>query len=283
GKIKSVKINAETHHPEIVILAIGNAARDTFNMLSEKISLASKPFAVGFRIEHPQDYLNETFYGSQTDFQLTGPATYRLTARAGKRGVYSFCMCPGGEVIAAASEKNAVVTNGMSLAARNGKFGNSAIVVTVNETDFGKGILDGMRFQSKIEQKCFNSDQPYLAPMQAASDFLKSIPTKRKIATSYQPGVFASELTSVLSPEITEAIKIGLIAFERQAKGFIRNGVFLAPETRTSCPLRIMRDQESFHSITLQNLYPCGEGSGYAGGIMSSAADGFKIGSIFSL
>jgi uncharacterized protein len=282
-KISQVTINKEIYEPELVILAIGNAARDTFELLSQKTAMESKPFAVGLRIEHPQDFINDTFYGNQIDFSISGSAAYRLTAKALNRGVYSFCMCPGGQIIASSSEKNSIVTNGMSNSARNGKFGNSAIVVSVNEKDYGSGILAGAEFQRKIEQKCFNSKQPYFAPFQNAKDFMKSNQSIQKIDTSYNPGVIASNLHSIYSLGITNAIKTGMKVFERRAKGFIEQGVFIAPETRTSSPVRILRDNVSYHSQTLSNLFPCGEGSGYAGGIMSSAADGFKIGSIFTI
>ncbi len=281
NKISSVSINGEIHNPEIVIMAIGNAARDTFKMLSHTTAMESKPFAVGFRIEHPQDFINKAFYGNKNDFSVTGPATYRLTAKALNRGVYSFCMCPGGKIIGASSEKNSVVTNGMSSSGRNGKFANSAILVSVNEKDYGNGILAGMEFQRKIEEKCFNLKYPYFAPFQTAKDFMKSIPTKRKIESSYTPGVFSSDLNSIYPSGIATAIKTGMKVFEKRATGFIDKGIFLAPETRTSSPVRILRNNKDFASQTLSNLFPCGEGSGYAGGIMSSAADGFKVGSIF--
>jgi len=281
NKISSVSINGEIHNPEIVIMAIGNAARDTFEMLSHTTAMESKPFAVGFRIEHPQDFINDTFYGNQNDFSITGPATYRLTAKALNRGVYSFCMCPGGKIIGASSEKNSVVTNGMSSSGRNGKFANSAILASVNKKDYGNSILAGMEFQRKIEEKCFDRKYPYFAPFQTAKDFMESIPTKRKIKSSYNPGVFSSDLNSIYPSDIANAIKTGMKVFEKRTNGFIDKGIFLAPETRTSSPVRILRNNQDFASQTLSNLFPCGEGSGYAGGIMSSAVDGFKVGSIF--
>lgn len=283
SKISAITINGEVYIPEIIILAIGNAARDTFEMLSQKAIIESKPFAVGFRIEHPQEFINETFYGNQTDFSISGPATYRFTAKALNRGVYSFCMCPGGQIIAASSEKNSIVTNGMSNSSRNGKFANSAIVVTVNEQDFGKNTLAGMIFQRSIERKCYSSSRPYFAPLQSAEDFLKNKITNRKINTSYSPGVYSADLNTIYSEEITNSIKIGLKTFEKRAKGFIEKGVCIAPETRTSSPIRIVRDAVTLSSTRLSNLFPCGEGSGYAGGIMSSAADGFKVGCLFYL
>ena len=280
-KITSVRINGKKYKPEIVIMAIGNSARDTFEMLSQKAKMESKPFAVGFRIEHSQDFINEAFYGDKNDFDITGPATYRLTAQDGKRGIYSFCMCPGGFVIPASSEKNGLVLNGMSFQKRNNEFANSAIVVTVNEADFGQGMLAGMEFQRKIEKKCFQSDHPYFAPVQKAQDFINSRTNDSILKTSYLPGIISSDLNSIFPPGITKTLKTGLNFFEKRILGFTKKGILLAPETRTSSPVRILRNKETFESATVSNLYPIGEGSGYAGGIMSSAADGYKLGYLF--
>lgn len=280
-QITSVRINGKEYNPEIVILAIGNSARDTFEMLSNKIEMESKPFAVGFRIEHSQGFINEAFYGDKNDFNITGPATYRLTAQEGKRGIYSFCMCPGGSVIPASSQKNGLVLNGMSFQKRNNEFANSAIVVTVNETDYGQGILAGMEFQRKIEKKCFKVDIPYFAPAQKAFDFLNNETNDSVPTTSYLPGIISSDLNSIFPPGITKTLKTGLNSFEKRIPGFTGKGILLAPETRTSSPVRILRNKETFKSATVSNLYPIGEGSGYAGGIMSSAADGYKLGCLF--
>ena len=280
-KITSVRINGKEYKPEVVILAIGNSARDTFNMLSQKIKMESKPFAVGFRIEHSQDFINVAFYGDKNDFDITGPASYRLTAQDGERGIYSFCMCPGGSVIPASSQKNGLVLNGMSFQKRNNEFANSAIVVTVNEADYGQGILAGMEFQRKIEKKCFQSDHPYFAPVQKANDFLNNEINDSVPPTSYLPGIISSDLNNIFPPDITKSLKTGLNCFEKRIPGFTGKGILLAPETRTSSPVRILRNKETFESATVANLYPIGEGSGYAGGIMSSAADGYKLGCLF--
>jgi uncharacterized FAD-dependent dehydrogenase len=280
-QIISVRINGKEYKPEVVILAIGNSARDTFEMLSQKTEMESKPFAVGFRIEHSQDYINDAFYGNQTDFSITGPATYRLTAQDGKKGIYSFCMCPGGFVIPASSEKDGLVLNGMSFQGRNNEFANSAIVVTVNEADYGQGILAGMEFQRKIEKKCFLTDNPYFAPTQKALDFMNNKSHDSVPKTSYLPGIISSDLNSIFTSDIIKALKTGLISFEKRIPGFAGKGILLAPETRTSSPVRILRNKVTFESVTISNLYPIGEGSGYAGGIMSSAADGYKLGCLF--
>ncbi|NQV19737.1 MAG: hypothetical protein HQ534_14505 [Armatimonadetes bacterium] len=281
-KITSVRINGKEYKPEIIILAIGNSARDTFEMLSQKTEMESKPFAVGFRIEHSQDFINEAFYGEKTDFTITGPASYRLTAQDGKKGIYSFCMCPGGFVIPASSEKDGLVLNGMSFLKRDNKFANAAIVVTVNEVDFGQGILAGMKFQRKIEKKCFQSDHPYVAPAQKGLDFMNNNTNDSLSETSYKPGIIFKDLNNILPSNIIKALITGLNSFEKRISGFANKGILLAPETRTSSPVRILRDKVTFESATISNLYPIGEGSGYAGGIMSSAADGFKVGSVFA-
>jgi len=281
NKVIEVTINKEKYSPEILILAIGNSARDTFTILKNKIEMENKSFAVGFRIEHTQDYINSAFYGNKTDFSVTGPAAYRLTAKYKSKGIYSFCMCPGGFIVAGSSERNSLVLNGMSYKDRNNKFANSAIVATVNNNDFGDGILAGMRFQQQIEEKCFNHSKPYLAPSQNANDFIKnSIYPYRKLS-SFKPGIYSNDLNQIFSPSITEAIKFGLTKFNKRIPGFIDNGLLLAPETRTSSPIRMLRKRENFQANGISNLFPIGEGSGYAGGIMSSAADGYKCGNLF--
>ena len=280
-KISSVRINGKEYKPEVVIMAIGNSARDTFEMLSQKTKMENKPFAVGFRIEHSQDFINEAFYGDKNDFNITGPATYRLTAQDGKRGIYSFCMCPGGFVVPASSEKDGLVLNGMSFQKRNNEFANSAIVVTVNEVDYGHDILAGMEFQRKIEKKCFLTDNPYFAPAQKALDFINNKTNDLILKTSYLPGIISNDLNSIFTSDITKTLKKGLNSFEKRIPGFTKKGILLAPETRTSSPVRILRNKVTFESINVSNLYPIGEGSGYAGGIMSSAADGYKLGCLF--
>lgn len=281
NKVTSVTINNEKFSPEIIILAIGNSARDTFTMLTNKIEMENKSFAVGFRIEHPQEFINNAFYGEKTDFSLTGPATYRLTAKYKDKGIYSFCMCPGGFIVAGSSERNSLVLNGMSYKDRNNKFANSAIVATVNKNDFGDGILAGMKFQQQIEHECFDHSKSYFAPSQNAKDFINNSLSASKTQTSFFPGIYQHNLNQVFSHGITEAIKFGLTKFDKRTPGFIENGLLLAPETRTSSPIRLLRERETFHSNGISNLFPIGEGSGYSGGIMSSAADGLKCGYLF--
>jgi uncharacterized protein len=281
GKITAVKINETSFRPEILILAVGNAARHTFELLNQIKAVEAKPFAVGVRIEHPQHFINDSLYGKNTDLSLTGAATYRLTSKIKDKGVYSFCMCPGGFVIGTCTEKDHLVVNGMSYNKRSNNFANSAIVVSVNETDFGKNALAGMEFQRKIEQNSFNPDFPYFAPIQSAKDFCNGIRSLPTLTNSYRPGVNSIDINKLFPGQISAYLKSGINHFNHKIPGFIQNGILVAPETRTSSPVRIVRDNSKFHSIAADNLYPIGEGSGYAGGIISSAADGFKTSQIF--
>ncbi len=280
-RVAQIKVGDMTLSPEIVVIALGNSARDTFEMLHDMgIRVEAKPFAAGFRIEHPRTFINEAFYGEKTDFSISGAATYRMTAKAGNYGVYTFCMCPGGDVIAAASEPQCTVTNGMSYADRDAFFSNSAIVATVGEKDFGSRPLDGIAFQRKIEQKCYNSDLPYFAPSQSAGDFCGT--RKASLArNSYRPGTYSSNLRDILPKPLSRAIQTGLKYFEHRVPGFVGKGVLIAPETRTSSPVRILRRKDNGASVNCDNLYPIGEGSGYAGGIVSSASDGYRLGKSF--
>ena len=281
-KVKEVTINGQIYSPEILILAIGNSTRDTFEMLSEKVTMQNKPFAVGFRIEHPQDFINKAFYGEQTDINITGPASYRLTAKYESKSIYSFCMCPGGFTVAAASEKEHQILNGMSLLDRSNEFANSGIVVNVNEADYGTKLLAGLEFQRKIESLSFDKANPYFAPSQTAKDFILNKESVGSINTSYLPGIVRKDLNSLLPTKLTDSIKSALSRFDKRATGFISTGVLLAPETRTSSPVKFPRDRETMNSDGLENLYIIGEGSGFAGGIISSAADGYKLGCTFS-
>jgi len=276
NNITEVLISNEKFSPEILILAIGNSARDTFTMLKDKIAMENKSFAVGFRIEHSQDFINNAFYGEKTDFLLTGPANYRLMAKYKDKGIYSFCMCPGGFIVGGASEQNSLVLNGMSYKDRNNHFANSAIVATVNKIDFGDDILAGMKFQQQIEKNCFNHSKPYFAPSQNALDFINKSTSNKLTQTSFLPGIFHKDLSNIFSNSVTDALKFGLMKFEKRIPGFLENGLLLAPETRTSSPVRLIRERDTFQANGISNLFPIGEGSGYAGGIISSATDGYK-------
>jgi uncharacterized FAD-dependent dehydrogenase len=284
GRITGVVVNdTEEIETEQVILATGNSARDIYRLLErEGFHLEAKPFAVGLRIEHPQDLIDKAQYGFSAGDPRLGPAEYHLTYKHQPtgRGVYSFCMCPGGFVVGATSVTDTVVTNGMSYQARDSGVANAAIVVTVNQNDFGSSHpLAGMVFQEKLENRAFVlGGGDYKAPAQRVADFLKGQTSTgfSKIVPSYRPGVTGADLGRLLPPDLVQAIREGIRAFARQVKGFdLPDAVLTGVETRTSAPVRILRDEHRF-AVGITGLYPAGEGAGYAGGIVSSALDGWK-------
>ena len=256
------------------VFAIGHSARDTFQMLLDaSVPMEPKPFSMGVRIEHPQSLINEAQYGA--DNPVLPPADYKLVCHLDRKTVYTFCMCPGGHVVAAASEEGGVVTNGMSNADRDGENANAALLVTVNPEEFPfEGPLGGMYWQRQIEQAAY-AVGGYRAPAQLVGDFLKGIPSTGPgcVRPSYCPGVSWCDLHQVLPAEFTTALKEGIIGLEHRLKGFSHpEAVLTAPETRSSSPVRIIRGED--RQSTLKGLYPTGEGAGYAGGIMSAAIDG---------
>ncbi len=258
-----------------VIFAIGHSARDTFEMLhSRKIPMEAKPFAMGVRIEHKQSMIDLAQYGQQ-DLPLP-PAEYKLVKHLEDGTVYTFCMCPGGYVVAAASEEKGVVTNGMSYADRGGENANAALLVSVNPAQFPyDGPLGGMYWQRELEQKAYALSGSYRAPAQLVGDFLagKASDGSGKISPTYRPGVAWCDLHQVLPTYITQAIAQALPLFEQNLAGFSHpDAVMIAPETRSSSPVRILRDESRQSAV--KGLYPAGEGAGYAGGIMSAAIDG---------
>lgn len=276
--LRKIRLNDDWQDCETLILALGNSARDTFRMLHKrKIPMEAKPFAVGYRIEHHQDAINKAIYGSQKWTELLGPATYRLA----HKGVYSFCMCPGGEVIAASSSPGTIVTNGMSYSHRKGKFCNSAIVSGVDEKIYGEGLFAGMDFQERIEKASHNPLNA--APAEDLDSFLSNQTPHLSDEVSYRPAVVCRELSTVYPVLVTNQIKSALQRFGSVLSGFNRDAVLIAPETRTSSPVRITRDSQTRGSMGLQGIFPIGEGSGYAGGIISSAADGFRTGLIMRI
>ncbi len=282
-KVKDKTGNVEEIMTENLILAIGHSARDTFEMLYRKgVKIDPKPFAVGVRIEHLQSFINKSQYGMSTPPEILGAASYKLVAHTGNgRSLYTFCMCPGGTVVAAASEAGRLVTNGMSEYARNKTNANSALLVNVNVSDFGSNhALGGIEFQRKIEQKAFQAGGgSFRAPVQMVSDFLQNRETTRfaQVVPSYLPGVQPADIRAVLPSFITETMKEGLKQFERKIKNFcLHDAVLTAAETRTSSPVRIVRNPDTLQSVNISGLYPCGEGAGYAGGIMSAGVDGLK-------
>lgn len=264
------------------VLAVGHSARDVFALLdSLGLPMEPKAFSVGVRIEHPASLINRAQYGSFAGHPALGAADYKLHRRLPNgRGVYTFCMCPGGTVTGAASEPGGVVTNGMSPWARDGENSNSALLVGVGPEDFGaEGPLAGVEFQRSIEQAAFRlGGGAYLAPAQRTADFLEGRPTTAfgGVLPTYQPGVAMGEIAPCLPAFVAESLRQALPELGRQLKDFDDgDSVLTAPETRSSSPVRVLRD-ESLQCPALGGLYPCGEGAGYAGGIVSAAVDGIR-------
>lgn len=262
-----------------VVLALGHSARDTFEMLhAAGVPMEAKPFSMGVRIEHPQRLIDESQYGAFAAHPALPAADYKLNVHLPDGGsAYTFCMCPGGEVVASASESGGVVTNGMSRAARDGANANAALLVTLNPEDFpDSSVLGGMYWQRELEQAAFRAGGgDYCAPAQRVGDFLAHRPSTEAggVCPTYRPGVRFGELHEVLPARITDVLEQALPALDRRLHGFAHpDAVMTAPETRSSSPVRILRDQT--RQSTLAGLYPCGEGAGYAGGIMSAAVDG---------
>ena len=279
GRITAV-IGKERYATAHLILAIGHSARDTFELLLEKgVPMQPKAFSIGARIEHPQALINEAQYGE--DAHYLPAADYKLSMHTDAgRGVYTFCMCPGGEVIAAASEEGGIVTNGMSYHARAGKNANSALLVGITPADYGTHHpLAGVYFQRALEQKAFAmAGNSYRAPAQRLGDFLQKRPTAQfgTVQPTYQPGVTLCDLNSLFPAYICDSMAEAIPYFDRRLKGFgLEDAVLTGPESRSSSPVTILRDRETLQS-PIAGLYPCGEGAGYAGGIMSAAVDGIK-------
>lgn len=284
GKIRSVTINDEYEIPcEAAILAVGHSARDTYEMLIKSgMEFVGKPFAIGVRVEHKQSMINESQYGKFADNPRLGAADYRVTYTSKKfnRPCYSFCMCPGGIVVAAASENEMAVTNGMSEYKRDGENANSAVVVGVSPDDFkGAGPLAGVEFQRHYEKLAYAAGGgSYMAPVQLAGDFLNDRISNKigSIKPTYTRGYTFANLKDCLPDYVTAVLKEGIIYFDRKIKGFSDNDAVLTGiETRTSAPVRMIRD-ENCEAEGLRGLYPAGEGAGYAGGIISSAVDGVR-------
>lgn len=276
GQMTGVEVNGQWLSCDRVILAIGHSARDTFTMLLERgIPMEPKPFSMGVRIEHSQASVNLAQYGKNDP--VLPPADYKLVRHLPEETVYTFCMCPGGYVVAAASENGGVVTNGMSYRDRAGENANAALLVTLNPRDFpGDGPLAGMYWQRQLEQTAYNFTGSYRAPAQLVGDFLagKASTGPGTVMPTYRPGVAWCDLHGILPEKITRALKTAIAEMEGNLKGFSApDAVLTAPETRSSSPVRILRD-DSKQVVRLKGLFPAGEGAGYAGGIMSAAVDG---------
>lgn len=283
GHLRGVVLDSgEQIRSDHVVLALGHSARDTFEMLHERgVFMEAKPFSVGFRIEHPQSLIDRARLGKYAGHPLLGAADYKIVhhARNG-RAVYSFCMCPGGTVVAATSEPNRVVTNGMSQYSRNERNANAGIVVGITPDDYPGGPLAGIALQRALESRAFElGGGTYEAPGQLVGDFIAGRPSTAlgSVEPSYKPGVKLGDLSTALPGYAIEAMREALPAFDRQIKGFaMHDAVLTGVETRTSSPLRLTRG-EDYQSLNVKGLYPAGEGAGYAGGILSAGVDGIRV------
>lgn len=285
-RVKGVETEGgEIFASPMVILATGHSARDIYSMLNDSgISVEAKPFAMGVRVEHPQHLIDKIQYHGQQKGALLPSASYTLSTQCGDRGVYSFCMCPGGFIVPAATSPGEVVVNGMSPSHRNSKWANAGIIVETRVEDipasFAKyGGLKGMYYQQWLEQEAFKyGGERQTAPAQRLTDFISRRESASLPAVSYFPGVVSSPLHGWLPPFIAERLREGFLQFERKMRGFVTaEAVITGVESRSSSPVRIPRDQESLEHTGVKGLYPAGEGSGYAGGILSSAVDGIRV------
>lgn len=299
NSVKAVILSDDTEiKTDTCIMAVGHSARELYSHLDDNgVQMHEKPFAVGFRIEHPQSLIDAIQYGDKDAQNLVKRgkgsipvADYRLTATDPKsqRGTYSFCMCPGGQIVPTSTTENELCINGMSFSRRNSIWANSALVTTVNVSDWshlssGNPALAGVAFQKHIESRAaMMGGGNFVCPVQRATDFMSdSISTGELPSSSYRLGVRSAPLHELYSESITEAIKYALLRFEKLKPGFLCDDALLhAAETRTSAPVQILRDAETFESVSVRGLYPCGEGAGYAGGIVSAAVDGIKVGNM---
>ncbi|WP_312700973.1 FAD-dependent protein [Sedimentibacter sp.] len=282
GNVCRIVTESDIIETDVLVLAIGHSARDTFEMLSDKVELKAKPFAMGVRIEHPQKMISEAQYGSMAGHPNLGPADYKFVHKSKNgRSVYTFCMCPGGVVTASSSEEGYVVTNGMSFHDRDLENANAAIVVQINPEDFGgeENPLAGIEFQRRYEKKAFElGGSNYHAPVQLFRDFKEKRVSSSfgEVYPTYRPGATFANLWDCLPDYVCESLVEGIAAFGKWLENFDRDdAVLTGVETRTSSPLRIDRNDELQSNV--KGIYPCGEGSGYAGGIMSAAIDGLKV------
>ena len=284
--LQSITTNQGDIPCEVAVLAIGHSARDTFRLLDKKnIAMAPKNFAMGFRIEHPQFLIEKAQYKNYADSPLVPRASYQLTSQiiqgSSKRGVYTFCMCPGGYVVNASSEEEKLCVNGMSYRARDGRNANSAVLTTVSAEEFGEELFGGLQFQEAVERKAFllgASAGDYHAPVQCVGDFLKNTPSAQlgSISPTIEPGYTLSDLSALYPKPMITAIQESLLFWEKKIPGFAKSdAVLTGVEARSSSPIRILRN-ESGQSISCSGLYPAGEGAGYAGGIVSAAIDGLN-------
>lgn len=287
SQLKNIEVNHQTLIPaKAVILATGHSARDIFRLFPRhQIHIEPKPFAIGVRVEHPQRLIDQIQYHCHTDRHPNLPAAaYALVKQVDGKGVYSFCMCPGGIICPAATENEEVVVNGWSPSRRNSPYANSGIVVEIHPEDYqfdGQNPLAGIEFQQRIEQQAFQSGGgKQVAPAQRLEDFVEGKASSTLPSCSYLPGITTVDLREVLPDFIAERLREGFRMFGKSLKGYLTNeAVVVGVESRTSSPVRIPRDRDSFMHPQVKGLFPCGEGAGYAGGIMSAAIDGQKVAS----
>ncbi|HJU99142.1 MAG TPA: NAD(P)/FAD-dependent oxidoreductase [Burkholderiaceae bacterium] len=285
GQVRGVTLeNGDKLATRHVVLAIGHSARDTFQMLYDRgVYIEAKPFSIGFRVEHPQSLIDQCRFGPNAGHPILGAADYKLVYHASNgRAVYSFCMCPGGTVVAAASEPGRVVTNGMSQYSRNERNANSAIVVSISpEVDYPGHPLAGIEFQRRLEEKAFElGGGTYNAPGQLMGDFVAGRASTEfgSVIPSYKPGVHLTDLATILPEFAVTALREAFPAFDKQIKGYFKHDAVLTGlETRTSSPIRIKRRDDTLQSLNTRGLFPAGEGAGYAGGILSAGVDGIKV------
>lgn len=274
GKVEGIIVNGKVIKTNVLVLAIGHSARDTFKMLHEHgMEMVSKPFAVGVRIIHPQELVNHNQY--PVNYSFLPPASYKLTYKSNSgRGVYSFCMCPGGYVVNARSTKSGICVNGMSNYQRDSGFANSAIVVTADNKDYGDGIFDGMYFQEKLEKKAYELGNGVI-PVQRYGDYKNNTLNSVSLPLAFSGLTSMGDINQIFPSSINNALKEGIDYFQTKIEGFnSEDAIIAAPEARTSSPIRIIRNESGESSIL--GIYPCGEGAGYAGGITTSAIDGIK-------
>lgn len=282
GKVKGVHTKDKDYYSTQVILALGNSARDSVvNLYEQGMYMEAKPLAIGFRIEHKQEMINASLYHKYANHPSLHAASYRLSNTADNgRGVYTFCMCPGGTVVAATSLKEHVVVNGMSDYARDKENANSAVLVQISEKDYGEGVFAGMHYLDHLEKEAYKlGGSNYKAPCQRVKDYLENVESTSlgDVKPSYPIGVTLSNLNTLFTDEMNEALKQGLVNFHQKLDGFAcEDAIITGIETRSSAPIRMVRDNETLYSKNIEGVYPCGEGAGYAGGIVSSAIDGLR-------
>jgi len=285
GAVRGVVLgDGERIDADRVVLAVGHSAREMYEWLAHRgVAMEAKPFAVGFRVEHRQRLIDEMQYGDWVDEPGLPTADYRLAMNYGEgsqhRGVYSFCMCPGGQVVPSPTEPWGICVNGMSHASRKGHWANSALVVSVKPSDFGDGLLAGVDFQRDAERRAYElGGGGYIAPAQRLTEFVEGREPTDVRKTTYKPGIAPADLARCYPEFVTDLLRDAVRGFDRTMPGFLTDDALLiGVETRTSAPVRVTRDDATLQSLSLEGLYPCGEGAGYGGGIVSAAVDGLRI------